>query len=229
MSTHPFRHERPGSRLIRAAILAGLFVIIPATGRAQQGTESELLKQAEVFEDQNNLDAAEAIYRKILASEPANPEAWKRLGNLQQAERKLDTSSFPSIMFWNGIRLRRCEFPAGLSYYGKNDMDAAMASFNRELKTPTPDQATRYYLALALQAKGRKEEAINQLQLSAKQNPNKSKVFYELARLYLDGAYRSIEQLKRIDPDSYELHALMENFISRKGVLSWRLPTTGPR
>ena len=165
-----------------------------------------------------NLDAAEAIYRKILVSEPANPEAWKRLGNLEQAERKFDDS----INSFNHVLARHpaygdVNFLLGLSYYGKNDMDDAIASFNRELKTPTANLATRYYLALALQSKGQMDEAITQLQLSAKQNPNKSKVFYELARLYLDGAYRSIEQLKRIDSDSYELHALMGEFYSRGG------------
>jgi tetratricopeptide (TPR) repeat protein len=198
--------------------LAGFIVLIPATGRAQEGTASELLQQAAAFEDQNNLDAAEAIYRKILVSDPANPEAWKRLGNLQQAEHKFDDSisSFNHVLAQHPA-YEDVNFLLGLSYYGKNDMDGAIASFNRELKTPAPHLATRYYLALALESKGQMDEAINQLQLSAKQNPNKSKVFYELARLYLGAAYRSIEQLKRIDPDSYEFHALMGEFYSQGG------------
>ncbi len=218
MSTNRYRLVRLGFRLMRAAILAGFIVIIPATGWAQQGTVPELLKQAEAFEDQNNLDAAEAIYRKILISEPENPEAWKRLGNLQQAERKFGDSinSFHHVLARDPA-YGDVNFLLGLSYYGKNDMDDAIASFNRELKTPTANLATRYYLALALESKGRMDEAINQLQLSAKQNPNKSKVFYELARLYLGAAYRSIEQLKRIDSDSYELHALMGEFYSQGG------------
>ena len=218
MSTHRRGLARPGFRLMRAAILVGLIATIPATGRAQQGTASELLKQAEAFEDQNNLDGAEAIYRKILVSDPANPEAWKRLGILQQVEHKFDDS----IASFNQVLARQPAYGnvnlfQGLSYYGKNDMDNAIASFNRELKTPTPHLATRYYLALALESKGHIDEAIDQLQLSAKQNPNNSKVFYELARLYMGAAYRSIDQLKKIDSDSYELHALMGEFDSQGG------------
>jgi tetratricopeptide (TPR) repeat protein len=218
MSTNPYRLARPGFRLRSVAILAGFLMVNPATGRAQQGTASELLQQAQVFEDNNNLDAAEGIYRKILASEPANAEAWKRLGNLQQAERKFDDSisSFKQVLARHPA-YEDVNFLLGLSYYGKNDMDDAIDSFNRELKTPTADLATRYYLALVLESKGRMDEAITQLQLSAKQNPTKSKVFYELARLYLNATYRSIEQLKRIDPDSYELHALMGEFYSQGG------------
>lgn len=218
MSTDRFRLVRPGPHSIKAAILAGLMLMIAAAGWAQQGTASELIKQAEALEDQNNLDGAEAIYRKILASDPANPEAWKKLGILQQVEHKFDDS----INSFNHVLARDPAFGnvnlfLGLSYYGKHDMDNAVASFNRELKTPTPHLAARYYLALALESKGRMDEALDQLELSAKQNPNNSKVFYELARLYLGGAYRSIDQLKRIDSDSYELHALMGEFYSQGG------------
>jgi tetratricopeptide (TPR) repeat protein len=208
-----------------AAILAVWIVLVPARGWAQQGTASELLKQAEGFEDKNNLDAAEAIYRKILVSDPTNPEAWKRLGILQQAEHKFDDSidSFKHVLArhpaYGNVNLF-----LGLSYYGKNDMEDAIASFNRELKTPAPHLATRYYLALALESKGHMDEAIDQLELSAKQNPNNSKVFYELARLYMGAAYRSIDQMKRIDSDSYELHALMGEFYSQGG--SYELAVT---
>lgn len=192
--------------------------MLPTAGWTQQVTASALLKQAEALEDQNNLDGAEAIYRKILASDPANPEAWKKLGILQQVEHKFDDS----VNSFNHVLARHPGYGnvnlfLGLSYYGKNDMDDAIASFNRELKSPAPHLSTRYYLALALESKGRLDEALDQLEMSAKQNPNNSKVFYELARLYLGGAYRSIDELKRIDSDSFELHALMGEFYSQGG------------
>jgi tetratricopeptide (TPR) repeat protein len=225
MRANSDRLTRLGLLLMSAAISAAWIVIIPAAGWAQQGTAAELLKQAEAFEDKNNLDAAEAIYRKILVSDPANPEAWKRLGILQQADHKFDDS----INSFNHVLARHPAYGnvnlfLGLSYYGKNDMDDAIASFNRELKTPTAHPATRYYLALALESKGHMDEAIDQLNLSAKQNPNNSKVFCELARLHLDAAYRSIDRAEKIDPDSYELHALMGEFYSHGG--SYELAVT---
>lgn len=218
MSTSAYQVVRTGFRLI-AAIALLVWLGSMATGLAQEGgASSELLKQAHAYEKQQNYDAAEAIYRKVLATDPANPEALKGLGVLQQTVLKFDDS----IDTFKRVLARHPAYPQvnfflGLSYYGKHDLDDAIASFDRELKTSTAHPATRYYMALALEAEGRADEAITQLEQVAAKNPNRPDVFYQLARLHISAAFRDIDQLRRIDPDSYQLHALMGEFYSQEG------------
>jgi predicted Zn-dependent protease len=64
-------------------------------------------------------------------------------------------------------------------------------------------------LGLALQSSGRIEEAISHLNQSFTQNPKDADTLYELARIYKNASLRSIELLKALDPDSFQLHALM--------------------
>ena len=203
--------------LVLLMLMAGLSPL-PARGQAQGGAAAEQFKQAEAFEGQNNLNAAEGIYRKILAADPHNAEALKRLGVLQQTELKFDDSietlkralaahpAYPQVNFF-----------LGLSYYANHDFDNSIASFQQELKTPTAHPATRYYLALALADGGRMDEAIVQLDLVAQKNPRKPDVFYQLARLHMAAAFRAIDQLRSIDPDSFQFHSLMGEFYSQEG------------
>jgi len=199
------------------AIVATLggFVTTPSTGLAQQ--DSDLIKQAKADEEQQNYPAAEDLYRRVLAAEPDNLEALKQLGILEQTDLKFSDS----ITHFKRVLAAKPEYPQvnfflGLSYYAQHQYKDAVASFQQEVKTPAAHPATRYYLALALEGEGRNDEAIDQLNEVAAKNPNKADVFFELARLHMGASYHAIDQLKRIDPDSFQLHMLMGEIYSQE-------------
>jgi tetratricopeptide (TPR) repeat protein len=100
-------------------------------------------------------------------------------------------------------------FYLGVSYLGKNDFNESIDSFERELKIPNPHPRSHYYLGLAFQSSGRVEEAASQLNQSLARNPKDADALYELARIYKNASLRSIELLKALDEDSFQLHALM--------------------
>src|SRR5216683_959092 len=100
-------------------------------------------------------------------------------------------------------------FFLGVSYLGKNDFNESIDSFESELKTPNPHPRSHYYLGLAFQSSGRIEEATSQLNQSLVQNTKDADALYELARIYKNASLRSIELLKTLDEDSFQLHALM--------------------
>ena len=181
-----------GVRPMLLALMVGWLMTIPLVGRAQQESAAELFKQAKVLEDVQNYAAAEGLYLKVLSTDPDNPEALKRLGILEQTDMKLDDS----IEHFKKVLAAHPDYPEvnfylGLSYYGKHDFHNAIASFQREAKTPTAHLATQYYLALALESDGRSDEAIDQLNVAGARNPKKADVFFELARLHMGAAFQA--------------------------------------
>lgn len=88
-------------------------LLMPGNGAAQGS--AELLQKAKQLEDQQNYPAAEDLYRKILASDPDNPEALKQMGLLEQTNLQLDRSiehfkrvladapDYPQVNFFLGL------------------------------------------------------------------------------------------------------------------------------
>jgi protein O-GlcNAc transferase len=190
------------------AIFSGI-TATPAWPQAQNNVEA-LLEHAHGEENTGNYAAAERIYRQALALAPENLEIVKRLGILEQTELQFDNS----IQLFKQVLDRDPRYPGvnfflGVSYFGKNDFNQSIDSFERELKTANPHPRTHYYLALALESAGQNDEAISQLNQSLIQNPRDADVLYELARIYKNASLHSIEMLKALDPDSFQLHALM--------------------
>ena len=193
-------------------LFAALAAILATTAWATQ-TQSNveiLLEQARSEEKTGDYAAAERIYRQALALSPDSLEALKRLGILEQTELKFEDSIqlFKQVLA-SDARYPEVNFFLGVSYFGRNEFSPSIDSFDRELTTPNPHPRCRYYLALALQSSGRIEEATSQLNQSLAQNPKDADALYELARIYKNASLRSIELLKALDQDSFQLHALM--------------------
>jgi tetratricopeptide (TPR) repeat protein len=183
---------------------------IPVASQTKNDRVETLLKDARGEENTGNYASAERLYRQALAIAPESLESLKRLGVLEQTELKFDDS----IQLFEQVLASDPSFPQvnfflGTSYFGKGDFTRATESFERELKALNPHPRTHYYLAMALQSSGRVEEAISQLNRSFTDNPKDSDALYELARIYKNASLRSIEMLKALDPDSFQLHALM--------------------
>jgi protein O-GlcNAc transferase len=205
-----------GPRRLQCAACCLLFAafctiaVKPAFAAQIQGTVEALLEQARGEENAGSYDAAERTYKQALAVAPGNLEILKRLGILQQTELRFDDSIqlFKQVLA-SDSQYKGVNFFLGLSYFGKNDFAKSIDSFESELKTPKPHPRAQYYLGLALQSAGRIDEAISHLNQSLAENPKDADALYELARLYKNASLRSIEMLKTLDPDSFQLHALM--------------------
>jgi superkiller protein 3 len=182
----------------------------PALAKQTQTNVETLLEKAHGEENAGNYDAAENTYKQALAVAPENLEVVKRLGVLEQTELKFDDSIrlFKQVLAGNPS-YKGVNFFLGLSYFGKNDFAQSIVYFERELKTPKPHPRTHYYWGLALQSSGRMDEALSHLNQSLAQDPKDADALYELARLHKNASLHSIEALKALDPDSFQLHALM--------------------
>jgi len=206
------RRRRTGCRVAATLFVASFLGSSACTTTATQipANIDALLEKARAEESAGNYGAAENTYRAALAIAPENLEALKRMGVLEQTELKFDDSIrlFKKVLAgdpdYKGVN-----FFLGLSYFGKNEFLPSIDCFERELKTPKPHPRTQYYLGLALQSTGRVNEAIAHLNQSVAQDPKDGDSLYELARLHKNASLHSIEALKALDPDSFQMHALM--------------------
>ena len=96
----------------------------------------------------------------------------------------------------------------GISYYALNKFDKTIEATQKELTGNPKDRQARYYLALALSASGRLLEAIQQLEILLKDDPQNVAILYQLAVDYKVAAQRSAENLAKLYPDSEFTHAI---------------------
>src|SRR6266567_1373928 len=196
---------------LRAALgcLTASILFAAPVVRAQSDVAT-LLEQARAAEKTGDYQAAERVYFQALALAPGNLETLKRLGILQQTELKFGESieSFKKLLA-HEAQYPEVNFFLGVSYFGENDLNRAIRSFELELGTLKPHPRCRYYLALALQAAGQIDESISQLNRTVAENPKDADALYQLARVYKNASLQAIESLKVLDQDSFQLHALM--------------------
>ncbi len=75
---------------LRLTVFLGCLLLNPVMGAAEQN--SDLLKQAQTYEDQQNFSTAESIHQRVLVSYHGNIEALKHLSILEQTDLKLNES-----------------------------------------------------------------------------------------------------------------------------------------
>jgi tetratricopeptide (TPR) repeat protein len=193
----------------RVIVLLSPF-LLPFPASSAQTQVSSLLDQARTREKSGEYAAAEQLYQQALAISRDDPEILKRLGIVEQTELKFDQSieHFRRVLA-HDPKYPQVNFFMGVSYFGKHDFSSAIQNFQHELTTEKPHSRCRYYLALALRSSGRIDEAIALLDKAVAENPNDADAYYELARLHTNASLQAIEKLKELDPDSFQLHALM--------------------
>src|SRR2546425_1174049 len=100
-------------------------------------------------------------------------------------------------------------FILAASYLGLNQFHRATESFQAELSTPHPHPRCHYYYAVTLQSLGRSDDAVAQFNQSLAKNPKDFDALFQLARLHMNASLENIQRLTDLDPDSFQLHALM--------------------
>jgi len=188
-----------------------LVFFIPSYVSCQTRSElAALYDQARKLENTGDYAAAEGVYLQALQLAPGNPETMKRLGIVEQTELKFNES----IAHFTQVLAKNAEYPEvnfflGVSYLGQNDFTNAIQSFKKELSAAQPHPRSRYYLGLAFQSAGRMEEAISSFNLAVTENPKDADSLYELARIYKNASIQVIDRMRILDPDSFQLHALL--------------------
>lgn len=206
-------------------LLAACLLFLPAVAiAAPQSPLAPIVKQAGTYEGQGNYSAAEQDYVKALRLAPDNPEILKRLGVLYVKEKKFQTSveTFKRILD-SHPDYPEANFYMGFSYYALNDFTHAIENFQHELSTAHPYPRCRYYLALAYASEGQTGKATAQLNELLANHPKDADALYQLAKLYMNSAFETVNKLKSLDPDSFQMHALMAEIYSNEQNYPWAI------
>jgi protein O-GlcNAc transferase len=178
-------------------------------------TSDELLKQAIAHHERADLDAAEKIYRRILAQQPHHPGALHLLGvllhqrgnhehALELIDQSITTSSYVGVYHNNRGEVLRA----------LKRLDEAAEAFRRaiELKIQLPQSFSN--LGLTLEELGDYEAARIQYLASLKMRPQHVQTLIGLARVnliqdHLEEAARAANRALQIDPSAAEAHHLL--------------------
>lgn len=213
----PFAYSRelllPRASLAAITLCTILFASSFAIGSAADVQLA--LDQARTCEKAQDYAGAERAYRRALSLAPRDLEALKRYGILLQTELKFAQSlEILERVLALDSQYPQVNFYLGVSYLGENEFQKACDAFQKEILTRHAHPRCHYYYAIALQSLGRTDAAIAQYNQSLAQNPKDLDALYQLARLHMQASLQAIQRVTDLDPDSFQLHALMGEIYS---------------
>ena len=194
---------------IAVAVLT-LGLLVPSSTPAQEsGGQERSLSRALELERQKDFAGSERIYREALREWADDPEILMRLGLVCQHQGKHDEA----VDTFQRILKRAPLYPGvnaslAVSYYALNKFDKTIEAAQRELTGNPKNKQARYHLSLALSASGRLFEAIQQLEILQRDDPENLAVIYQLVVDYKAAAQQTGEKLARLAPDSEFTHAM---------------------
>jgi tetratricopeptide (TPR) repeat protein len=201
--------------------IAAAFVFGQASTLAQRATQS-LLAQAKAAEIKGDFPGAAALYQKILAARPNQPEILQRLGLdyylsgrfgdaipvLAKAE-KLDPSLWGSDLF------------LGISYYRTGRFSEALSPLQRALRLKPDLPEAKLWLGSALLAEHQPEAAVPYLRDASNSTQIGAQADSLLVQAYRESAENYYNRIAKLSPNSYRVDEL-------KGQeLAWQGTTVG--
>jgi tetratricopeptide (TPR) repeat protein len=206
---------------LAVAAVSAAFAFGQASTLAQPATQS-LLVQAKAAELKGDFPGAAALYQKILAARPNQPEILQRLGLdyylsgrfgdaipvLAKAE-KLDPSLWGSDLF------------LGISYYRTGRFSEALSPLHRVLRLKPDLPEANLWLGSALLAEHEPEAAVRYLRDAANSTRIGAQADSLLVQAYRESAENYYNRIANLSPNSYRVDEL-------KGQeLAWQGTTVG--
>ena len=174
-----------------------------------------------VYEAQNKLDDAVAVYKEALKANPDNAAFVERLGDLlvklgrygeAQSEIESLVDSLP--------RDPRVWLKLGAIHYEQKQYDKAVAAFRQAVSLEPGNMRTRYYLATALMDSGKDDEARSELEKILKADPRSVDARVQLGFLYgrakrYDEAVATLQEAVNLEPKRPELFLYLGTALQR--------------
>lgn len=205
--------------VVAAVSAASLFA--QASTPAQPATQN-LLGQAKAAELKGDFPGAAALYQKLLAARPNQPEILQRLGLVYYLSSrfgdaipvlakavKLDPSLWGSDLF------------LGISYYRTGRFSKALSPLHRALRLKPDLPEANLWLGSALLAEHRPEAAIPYFRLASNSAPIGAQADSLLVEAFRQSAENYYNRIAKLSPNSYRVDEL-------KGQeLAWQGTTVG--
>jgi tetratricopeptide (TPR) repeat protein len=169
-----------------------------------------LSQEAEKEEHQGDIKGASEKYQAVLRLDPKRVEAYTNLGRLlleqgqyEEAEKYLKQA----------IAIKRNESPPhqllGIAYFQLGNFDLAEGELENALRIGPHDRETVFFLARTCANLGNLRRAARLLEGLRDENPREAKVLYTLGLVYMKLGDSTLEDLHKLDPESYLNDLLM--------------------
>jgi protein O-GlcNAc transferase len=160
---------------------------------------------------------AEAMYRRVVAAEPGNAEAWRLLGMLALEAKEHDAAVGyleqaihlqPNTSFFHGS--------LGVVHASRGDWPAARDCFKQAAELDPHNAELRNNLGTCLIALGKPEEALAHFLDAIRIQPDSYTAHWNAARTLhhlrrLDEAVSTCRQALRLRPDAVEVHSVLSH------------------
>jgi len=104
---------------------------------------------------------------------------------------------------WRGDpKYSEVNFYLGLSYFGLDQYDKAIAAFDKQLEIDPKYRRAHYFEAQVFQSLNRNADAMRQYEILLAQDPNDKKSLYQLIRFLKSTTLQAIDQLANLDQNS---------------------------
>jgi tetratricopeptide (TPR) repeat protein len=190
-------------------IALAIILCCGARGAAQTSPKSldDYLNQARQLENAQDYAAAARVYEEAARAFPQQAEIQKRLGIVYQTQLRF-AESISTFQKAGAPEYPEVNFYLGLSYFGVNQLDKAIESFEREIAANPTYRRARYYLAQVFLQLKRNSDALRQYEILLEQDPTDKRVIYQVIRFHKTATIEAINLMGNLDPDSDYMHAL---------------------
>jgi protein O-GlcNAc transferase len=178
---------------------------------------SELWAAGVQHHQAGRLDEAEACYRRVLAAQPDNAEAYSNLGAALKGQRKLD-AAVAAYRQAIGIKPHyfRAYFNLGNALKEQRKLEEAIAAYRRAIGLKPDYIRAHFNLANALKDQGKLDEAVVAYRRAIGFHSDDAEAHYSLGNALkeqgkLDLAIASYRRAIGIKPDYAEIHCDLGN------------------
>ncbi|MBW1989736.1 MAG: tetratricopeptide repeat protein [Deltaproteobacteria bacterium] len=174
-----------------------------------------MLGLAVALKEEEDLDGAEDLLRRVVEIQPDYAFAWVNLANLALARGEDGRARAYYVKALELEQSPEALYNYGLFLFSRNEPKEAGAQFSAALEKRPWMVEARLNLGVCLAVMGRLAEAEAHLQKAVKQAPDLAAARYNLGRVLLDRgkaaeAARQFEQVLRIDPSFSPARAALE-------------------
>jgi protein O-GlcNAc transferase len=174
---------------------------------------------------EGRLDEAETIYKKILRSEPANPNPLHLLGVIAfQRKRYDEATELISRAIASNKRIAMYHNNLGNVYWEQGKRKEAEACYHRALRLDPKYADAHFNMGNALKIAGKFKEAVSSFKTALRLNPNSAEMHNNLGMILValgscDEAIGHYQEALRLNPDFYEAYSNMAAALKVQGKL----------
>jgi len=225
-----FANDPVFSALTLAAALVVISCGVGVAGiqsdEAHRGEIEEHSAQAAAAMQKRDFSRAEKEWQNVITRDPGSPQAYNNLGIVYYLEHKYPEAE---LAFTKALQLDPklvdTRVLLGASLERQRKLEPAIAELERGMKSrlsASAERTGRMALYEAWVARENYDKALESLSPLIGKYPRDPDILYELGQTHLQLAAQYFRTIALIDPESYRVHQILAEYLTRLGEVQYR-------